>query len=115
MTGLPVDTVTKSRGWVRNAYLSHLREKGLIGQPVRRRRLRFPIPYPEARGAAAIRCSTASAARCREPMSAYARDELGFKTDMTYNLLASDIVEVGMGRRPRSAGRRATISASFSR
>ena len=31
MTGLPVDVVTKSRGWVRNAYLDHLRTNGHWG------------------------------------------------------------------------------------
>ena len=27
MTGLPVDVVAKSRGWIRNAYLQHLRDE----------------------------------------------------------------------------------------
>ena len=34
MTGHPVDVVTKSRGWVRNAYLNHLREAARDGQPL---------------------------------------------------------------------------------
>ena len=38
----------------------------------------------------------------------YARDELGFKTEMTYNLLASDVGrQMGLGRwRPRAGERR---------
>ena len=36
MTGLPVDVVAKSRGWVRNAYLQHLRANGQIRQQLRR-------------------------------------------------------------------------------
>jgi carboxypeptidase C (cathepsin A) len=56
LTGLPVEVVTKARGWVRSAYLNQLREKGLTAS------------YYDG-----------------------ARDELGFKTDMTYNLLASEV------------------------
>ena len=56
-----------------------------------------------------IRCSMASRAPTAAPSSAYARDELGFKTEMTYVLLASDIAgkwDWGEGGRPRPRQRR---------
>ena len=91
MTGLPVNVVTKSRGWVRNAYLDHLRANG---ETVSSYDASFaiPDPYPES-----------NRRRSSDPMLdgftralsgafvGYARDELGFKTDMTFNLLASEV------------------------
>ncbi len=91
MTGLPVEVVTKARGWVRNAYLNHLRTHG---ETVSSYDATFavPDPYPES-----------DQRRSSDPMLdgftralsgafvSYARDELGFKTDMTFNLLASEV------------------------
>jgi carboxypeptidase C (cathepsin A) len=103
LTGLPVDTVANSRGWVRNAYLNHLREKG-VTISFYDGAFAIPDPYPES-----------ERRRGGDPMLdgfsrvlsgayvAYARDELGFKTDMTYNLLAHDVSskwEWGDGRNP---------------
>ncbi len=70
MTGLPADVVAKSRGWIRSAYLQHLRANG---QTVSSYDATFamPDPYPESDGgAAAIRSWTASRARCPAPSSA---------------------------------------------
>ena len=51
-----------------------------------------PIPIRKAHGAAAaIRSSMASRGRLSGAFVGYARDELGFKTDMTYTLLAHDV------------------------
>ena len=91
LTGLPVDVVTKARGWVRNAYLQHLRANGKTVSSYDAT-FAVPDPYPEsAGGAAAIRSSTASPGRLSGAFVGYARDELGFKTDMTYTLLAHDV------------------------
>jgi carboxypeptidase C (cathepsin A) len=92
MTGLPEDTVAKSHGFIRDAYVKHLRSRE--GKIVSRYDATFAVadPYPEQ-----------DAARGPDPLldgltrayggaySNYARDELGFKTEMTYILLASDV------------------------
>ena len=86
-------------------------------QQLRRDLRRRPIPIPKAQ-----------ARRGGDPMLdgftralsgafvGYARDELGFKTDMTYILLAHDVgVEVGMGRPARAAGRQRRSARHCSR
>ena len=91
LTGLPVDTVTKARGWVRNAYLNHLREKG-ITVSFYDGAFASPDPYPESdrrRGGDPLLDGFSRV--LSGAYVAYARDELGFKTDMTYNLLASEV------------------------
>jgi carboxypeptidase C (cathepsin A) len=92
ITGLPEDVVTSSRGFIRDAYVKRLRSAE--GKIVSRYDATFavPDPFPEQ-----------EAARGPDPLldgltraygglyASYARDELGFKTEMTYVLLASDI------------------------
>jgi carboxypeptidase C (cathepsin A) len=92
ITGLPEDVVTNSRGFIRDAYVKRLRSAE--GKIVSRYDATFavPDPFPEQ-----------EAARGPDPLldgltraygglyASYARDELGFKTEMTYVLLASDI------------------------
>jgi carboxypeptidase C (cathepsin A) len=91
MTGLPPDVVAKSRGFVRNAYLQHLRDGG---QTVSSYDGTFavPDPYPESlrRGGGDPILDGFSRA-LSGAFVGYARDELGFKTDMTYILLAHDV------------------------
>lgn len=91
MTGLPVDVVAKSRGYVRSAYLQHVRASGQIVSSYDGS-FSMPDPYPESTNG-----------RGRDPVLdgftralsgafvGYARDELGFRTEMTYILLAHDI------------------------
>jgi carboxypeptidase C (cathepsin A) len=92
VTGLPVDTVTQARGFAANAYVKNLRSGE--NKIVSRYDATFAAddPYPELR-----------ASRSPDPildvvtrayggaMASYARNELGFKTEMTYSLLASDV------------------------
>lgn len=90
-TGLPVDVVAKTRGFVRNAYLQHLRAGG---DTVSLYDMSFavPDPYPESerrRGPDPILDGFTRA--LSGAFVAYARDELGFKTEMTYTLLASEV------------------------
>jgi carboxypeptidase C (cathepsin A) len=90
LTGLPADVVAKSRGFVRDAYLQRLRENG---QTVSSYDATFamPDPYPErARGGGDAILDGFSRA-LSGIFVGYARDELGFKTDMTYTLLAHDV------------------------
>ena len=91
LTGLPMAAVAKSRGYVRNAYLQHLRASGRT------------VSNYDASFATADAYPENTSPRGSDPMIdgftralsgafvAYARDELGFKTDMTYNLLARDV------------------------
>ena len=91
MTGLPVDVVAKSRGWVRNAYLQHLRANG---QTVSSYDATFavPDPYPESvRRGGGDPILDGFTRALSGAFVGYARDELGFKTDMTYTLLAHDV------------------------
>jgi carboxypeptidase C (cathepsin A) len=91
LTGLPVDVVAKARGWVRGAYLEHLRASGNTVSSYDAT-FAVPDPYPEStsrRGADPILDGFTRA--LSGAFVGYARDELGFKTDMTYILLAHDV------------------------
>ena len=91
MTGLPLDVVTKSRGWVRGAYLQHLRANG---QTVSSYDGTFavPDPYPEnERRGGGDPILDGFTRALSGAFVGYARDELGFKTDMTYTLLANEV------------------------
>jgi carboxypeptidase C (cathepsin A) len=92
ITGLPEDVVTRARGFIRDAYVKHLRSAE--GKIVSRYDVTFavPDPFPEqasARGGDPVLDSLTRAYGAA--YAAYARDELGFKTEMSYILLASDI------------------------
>lgn len=92
ITGLPEDTVARSGGFIRDAYVKQLRSTE--GKIVSRYDATFavPDPFPEqvaARGADPLLDGLTRA--YGGAFAAYARDELGFRTEMTYVLLASDI------------------------
>src|SRR6266436_5301267 len=92
LTGLPEDVVTRSRGFIRDAYIKHLRSGE--GKIVSRYDATFavPDPFPEQEGARGGDPVLDSLTRAYgAAYAAYARDELGFKTEMSYILLASDI------------------------
>jgi carboxypeptidase C (cathepsin A) len=92
LTGLPEDVVAKTNGFIRDSYVKNLDsgERKIVSHYD----ATFAVddPYPDQ-----------AAARGPDPLldglvrayggtyAAYARDELGFKTEMTYILLASDI------------------------
>jgi carboxypeptidase C (cathepsin A) len=109
LTGLPEDVVARNRGFIRDAYIKNLR--AAERKVVSRYDATFAVddPFPESASAhgpdplldGVLRAYSGAFVR-------YARDELGFKTDMTYNLLASDIAgkwdwHDGSGRSPPSA------------
>jgi carboxypeptidase C (cathepsin A) len=92
ISGLPEEVVAKSRGFIRDAYVKNLRSAD--GKIVSRYDATFAVtdPFPEqenARGPDPLLDGVARA--YGGTFAAYARDELGFKTEMTYVLLASDI------------------------
>ena len=91
ITGMPLDIVTKTRGFIRDNYVKHLRAgEGLI---VSRYDITFtgPDPHPESatpRGPDPL-LSTLSRTYSGA-MSVYVREELGYKTDLTYVLLSRE-------------------------
>ena len=92
ITGLPEDIVTKSRGFIRDAYVKHLRSSE--GKIVSRYDATFAVadPFPEqetARGPDPLLDGLTRA--YGGAFANYARDELGFKSEMTYILLSPDI------------------------
>jgi carboxypeptidase C (cathepsin A) len=91
ISGLPLDAVTQARGFVANAYVKSLRpdEKKIVS----RYDATFAAddPYPERRSSRAPDPILDSLSRAYGgAMASYARNELGFKTEMTYALLARD-------------------------
>ena len=92
ITGLPEEVVTRSRGFIRDTYIKHLRSGE--GKIVSHYDATFAVldPFPEqesARGPDPVLDSLTRAYGAA--YASYARDELGFKTEMSYALLASDI------------------------
>ncbi len=92
ITGLPEDVVTRARGFIRDDYIKHLRSTE--GKIVSRydATLAVPDPFPEQETAWSSDPLLDGLTRAYGGLYAsYARDELGFKTEMTYVLLSSDI------------------------
>jgi carboxypeptidase C (cathepsin A) len=92
MTGLPAGVVAESRGFIRDDYIKNLHSSD--HKIVSRYDATFasddPMPEsPAPRGPDPILDGVIRA--FGGAFVGYARDELGFKTDMTYALLASDI------------------------
>ncbi len=91
MTGLPVDVVTQARGFVADAFVKGLRPNGKI---VSRYDASFAVddPYPELRSSRSGDPILDGVSRAYGgAMASYARNELGFKTEMTYALLPGDV------------------------
>jgi carboxypeptidase C (cathepsin A) len=109
MTGLPEDVVTRTRGFIRDAYIKSLR--GSDHKIVSRYDATFAVddPHPESESARGPDPVLDGVIRAYGgAFVAYARDELGFKTEMTYNLLAGDVTgkwdwHEGSGRSPPSS------------
>jgi carboxypeptidase C (cathepsin A) len=92
LTGLPFDVVAKSRGYVADAYVKHHREAD--GRIVSSYDASYavPDPFPESEGAHGPDPGLDGFIRALGGLFVgYARDELNYKTEITYALLASDI------------------------
>jgi carboxypeptidase C (cathepsin A) len=92
MTGLSVETVEKARGCVRDAYLDHRREKD--GKELSPYDATFAVddPFPESdrrRGPDPVLDGFVRA--LSGLFVDYVRNDLGFKTDITYALLNSEV------------------------
>ena len=93
MSGLPLDVVTQQRGFVnRRRGEEPALERKQDHQHLRRDlRGRRSVPRAARRRTSPTRSSPASRAPMAERLPSYARNELGFKTPMTYKLLANDV------------------------
>lgn len=92
MTGLPLDVVMRSRGFVHDDYVKHHRARD--GKIVSRYDATHAVidPFPESGGARGPDPGLDGFIRALgSAFVGYARDELKFKTDITYVLIASDI------------------------
>ena len=90
MTGLPTDVVAKSRGYVRGAYTRQLRSQGLQISSYDAT-FAIPDPNPDGGGRTGDPILDGFVRALSGLYVGYARDELGFKTDMTYILLNREI------------------------
>ena len=91
LTGLPVDVVTQARGFVERDFVKNMQPNGKI---VSRYDADFAVddPYPELRSAHGPDPILDGISRAYGgAFAAYARNELGFKTEMTYALLAPQV------------------------
>jgi carboxypeptidase C (cathepsin A) len=92
MTGLPQDVVARSRGFIGDSYVKdlHLGDHKIVSHYDAT--FASDDPNPESPAARAPDPILDGVVRSYgSAFASYARDELGFKTDMTYNLLASEI------------------------
>ena len=92
ITGLPEDVVARERGFIRDAYVKNLR--GADHKIVSHYDVTFAVADPDPESPSARGPDPILDGFIRAYGSAfvgYARDELGFKTEITYNLLASEV------------------------
>ena len=91
ISGMPLDVVKQTRGFIADAYVKGLHSAD--GKVVSHYDATFAVdePYPELRSAHGGDPILDGISRAYGgAFSAYARNELGFKTEMTYVLLAPD-------------------------
>ncbi|PDS95697.1 carboxypeptidase [Rhizobium sp. S9] len=113
LTGIPQDIIARNRGFPGNSFVKH--SNGGSGELMSPYDASFaaPDPYPESdydRGDDAILDGFARA--YGGAFADYARNELGFKTEMTYSLLDSDISRRWEWGGGRGGGSRFQASAS---
>jgi carboxypeptidase C (cathepsin A) len=92
VSGLPIETVEKTRGFITGAYIKALHSAQ--GEIVSQYDANFAVddPFPESRSGHAPDPILDGVSRAYGgAFAAYARNELGFKTPMTYQLLANDV------------------------
>jgi carboxypeptidase C (cathepsin A) len=92
LTGLPIETVRRTRGFVRGEYVKNLRVEER--QVVSHYDVTFAAPDPAPESAAAEGPDPILDGYVRALGGAfvgYAADQLGYRSDMTYRLLAGDV------------------------
>ena len=116
MTGLPLDVVTRSRGFIHDSYVKNFRSDRKI---VSRYDATHAVydPFPENSGARGPDPGLDGFVRALGGATAgYLRNELKFKTEMTYELLAGNISgrwDWGSRRSPPSVGGDLRVLLSF--
>jgi len=115
LTGLAVDVVRRTRGFVRKSYIKHIREQGQAIVSAYDASFGAPDPFPESDSDESPDPILEGFVRAYGgAFASYARDELGFKTEMTYTLLATDVNEKwDWGKNPGGAGSRASASGDI--
>jgi len=102
VSGLPLDLVKQQRGFVTGAFVKNLRADKIVS--LYDATFAVDDPFPEQKSGHAPDPILDAVARAYGGAFAnYARHELGFKTEMTYQLLASDVIQHwdwGKGGRP---------------
>jgi carboxypeptidase C (cathepsin A) len=91
ITGMPLEVVTRTRGFIRDHYVKHLR--GAEGLVVSRYDATFtaPDPHPESAAPRGPDPLLVTLSRTYSgAMAFYVREELGYKTDLTYVLLSRE-------------------------
>jgi carboxypeptidase C (cathepsin A) len=89
MTGLPADIVARNRGFIRDAYIKHLREKSKEVVSPYDVAISMPDPFPESGDPHHDDPVLNGFTRALGGLFvAYARNELGFETPMTYEQLS---------------------------
>lgn len=113
LTGIPEDIVTRNRGFLGNSFVKHADAgKGEVTSPYDAA-FAAPDPYPESdydRGDDAILDGFTRA--YGGAFADYARNELGFRTEMTYTLLDGDISRRWEWGGGRGGGSRLQASAT---
>lgn len=92
MTGLPVEAVEKARGCLRDAYLNHRRDRARQSLSAYDASFGVDDPFPVSdrrRGPDPVLDGFVRA--LGGLFADYARNELGFRTDITYALLAGEV------------------------
>jgi carboxypeptidase C (cathepsin A) len=92
ITGMPLDAVKKTRGFITDDFVKGLHAAD--GKIVSRYDAGFAVddPFPERRSTRGNDPILDGVSRAYGgAFASYARNELGFKTDMTYSLLAGDV------------------------
>jgi carboxypeptidase C (cathepsin A) len=90
MSGLPLDLVTQQRGFVGSGFAKALQPAKVVS--IYDATFAVDDPFPERRGNRAPDPILDGVSRAYGgAFAAYARNELGFKTEMTYQLLAGDV------------------------
>jgi carboxypeptidase C (cathepsin A) len=91
LTGVPADLVAKSRGFVRDAYLQYLRTSENKVASRYDGGITVDDPFPESGGHGNDPVLDGFSRALAGAFVGYARDELGFKTEMTYTLLSGEV------------------------
>lgn len=114
MTGIPEAVVTRTRGFLGEVYVKHSRSDELEIVSPYDASLAVVDPYPESDANQNYDAVLDGFTRAYgAAFASYARNELGFKTELTYTLLANNVNERwDWGRRGRHPGTRAQASAT---